>query len=67
MAQVGGPWKPNSAAKRGSVGTSVAMAPRLYLEAMTAVLPDETRLRVSTVQPHPCAVGAAALALAHQD
>ena len=48
-------------------GTSVAMAPRLYLEAMTAVLPDETRLRVSTVQPHPCAVGAAALALAHQD
>jgi len=48
-------------------GTSVAMAPRLYLEAMTAVLPDETRLRVSTVQPHPGAVGAAAPPLAPQD
>lgn len=47
-------------------GTSVAMAPRLYLEAMAAVLPDGTQLRVSTVQPHPCAVGAAALALAHR-
>ncbi|MEE1618714.1 ROK family transcriptional regulator [Brachybacterium sp. J153] len=47
-------------------GTSVAMAPRLYLEAMTAHLPAGTRLRVSTVQPHPCAVGAAALALARR-
>jgi len=47
-------------------GTSVAMAPRLYLEAMAEALPEGTRLRVSTVQPHPCAVGAAALALAHR-
>jgi predicted NBD/HSP70 family sugar kinase len=44
-------------------GTSVAMAPRLYLDTMSAVLPAGRRLRVSTVQPHPCAVGAAALAL----
>jgi hypothetical protein len=39
------------------------MAPRLYLDTMSAVLPAGRRLRVSTVQPHPCAVGAAALAL----
>lgn len=44
-------------------GTSVAMAPRLYQEAMGASLPPGVRLRISTVQPHPCAVGAAALAL----
>lgn len=44
-------------------GTSVAMAPRLYQDAMRAALPTEMRLRISTVQPHPCAVGAAALAL----
>lgn len=44
-------------------GTSVAMAPRLYQDAMGGHLPAGTSLRISTVQPHPCSVGAAALAL----
>jgi predicted NBD/HSP70 family sugar kinase len=44
-------------------GTGVAMAPSLYLEAVAGTLPPGTDVRVSTVQPHPCAVGAAALAL----
>lgn len=51
-------------------GTSVSMAPRIYREAFAGVLrarpgalPEAVEVTVSTVQPHPCAVGAAALAL----
>jgi len=51
-------------------GTSVSMAPRIYREAFagvlrsrTGALPPGLEVAVSTVQPHPCSVGAAALAL----
>lgn len=51
-------------------GTSVSMAPRLYRDAVgaalcerAAVLGEDVRVTVSSVQPHPCSVGAAALAL----
>lgn len=53
-------------------GTSISMAPRLYRDAVTAslrersgALGEDVRVVVSAVQPHPCSVGAAALALAH--
>jgi len=51
-------------------GTSISMAPKLYRDAVTASLREragalgaDVRVTVSTVQPHPCSVGAAALAL----
>ncbi|MFC0672610.1 ROK family transcriptional regulator [Brachybacterium hainanense] len=52
------------------IGTSVSMAPQLYRDAVDAALRERPGavgehvvVTVSSVQPHPCSVGAAALAL----